>query len=113
MKANILQVMEELRGPIVDDLSKTTVCLTRTAYCVKECPTKILDPKDLLCMEDPIHELDSTWISKFRRSSCFYHLNELKTQAKNRGTALSQGYKSLLLDVTSLNFLALTFLLLI
>ncbi|GFO35253.1 hypothetical protein PoB_006175800 [Plakobranchus ocellatus] len=105
--------MEELRGPIVDDQNKTTVCLTRTAYCVKECPTKMLDPNDLLCMEDPIHELDSTWISKFRSSSCFYHLNELKTQAKNRGTALSQGYKSLLLYVTSLNFLALTFLLLI
>ncbi|GFN98949.1 hypothetical protein PoB_002545500 [Plakobranchus ocellatus] len=109
--ANIPQVMEELRGRIVDDQNKTTVCLTRTAYCVKECPTKILDPNDLLCMEDPIYERDSAWISKFRSSSCFYHLKKLKTKAKNRATALRQGYKSLLQCVLSLSFLAVTILL--
>ncbi|GFO10203.1 hypothetical protein PoB_003670800 [Plakobranchus ocellatus] len=113
MKAKILHVMEELRGPIVDDQNKTTVCLTRTAYCLKECPTNILDPNDLLCMDDPIHELDSAWISKFRSSSCFYHLKKLKTTVKNGATIPRQGYKSLLLNVLLLNFLAVTILLLI
>ncbi|GFO30691.1 hypothetical protein PoB_005719600 [Plakobranchus ocellatus] len=55
---NIPQAMEELRDRIVDDLNKTTVCLTRTAYCCKGCPT-FLNPNDLLCMDDPIHERDS------------------------------------------------------
>ncbi|GFO35301.1 hypothetical protein PoB_006180600 [Plakobranchus ocellatus] len=110
-KAKIGQVMEELRGPIVDDQNKTTVCLTETAYCYKECPTNNLNPNQLFCMDDPLHERDSAWISKFRSSSCFYHLKKLKTKAKNRATTLRQGYKSLLQYVISLSFLAVAILL--
>ncbi|GFO43083.1 hypothetical protein PoB_006958800 [Plakobranchus ocellatus] len=40
---NITQDMKELRGQIVDDHNKTTVCLTKTAYCRNECPN-ILNP---------------------------------------------------------------------
>ncbi|GFO35300.1 hypothetical protein PoB_006180500 [Plakobranchus ocellatus] len=94
-KAKIKQVMEELRGPIVDDQNKTTVCLTKTAYCYKECPTNLLNPNLLFCMDDPVHERDSEWISTFRSSSCFYHLNELKRKAKNRATSFKKGYESL------------------
>ncbi|GFO16506.1 hypothetical protein PoB_004301100 [Plakobranchus ocellatus] len=94
-KANIPQVMEELRGRIVDNQNITTLCLTRTVYCHKECPTKILNPSHLFCMDDPVHERDSAWIRKFRSSSCFYHLNQRKTKAKNRATSLTQGYESL------------------
>ncbi|GFN74435.1 hypothetical protein PoB_000094100 [Plakobranchus ocellatus] len=103
---NLPQLMEELRGPIVNNQSKTTVCLTKTAYCQRECPTNILNPNDLLCMDDPEHERDSAWVSRFHTLSCFYHLNELKTKAKNRATSLSQGYESLLQYVLSLRFLA-------
>ncbi|GFN98947.1 hypothetical protein PoB_002545300 [Plakobranchus ocellatus] len=110
-KINIPQVMEELRGRIVDDENTTTVCLTKTVYCFKECPTKVLNPNQLLCMDDPVHERDSAWISKFRSSSCFYHLNKLKTQAKNRVTTFRQDSESLLQYVLSLNFLGVTILL--
>ncbi|GFO30315.1 hypothetical protein PoB_005682000 [Plakobranchus ocellatus] len=107
---NLLQLMEELRGPIVNDQNKTTVCLTKTAYCHRECPN-ILNPNDLLCMDDPEHEHDSAWISRFHNSSCFYHLNELKTKTKNRATSLSQGYESLLQYILSLSFVTVTILL--
>ncbi|GFO43091.1 hypothetical protein PoB_006959600 [Plakobranchus ocellatus] len=109
---NLPQDMEELRGPIVNDQNKTTVCVTKTAYCHRECPNT-LNPDDLLCMDDPEHKSDSAWIGKFRTSSCFYHLNELKTKAKNRATTLSQGYESLLQYVLSLSFLAVTIPLLV
>ncbi|GFN98945.1 hypothetical protein PoB_002545100 [Plakobranchus ocellatus] len=34
------KLMEELRGRIVDDQNKTTVCLTKTVYCFKNAPPK-------------------------------------------------------------------------
>ncbi|GFO35262.1 hypothetical protein PoB_006176700 [Plakobranchus ocellatus] len=108
-KANIPQVMEMLRGRIVDDQNKTTVCVTKTAYCHKECPNN-LNSNFLFCMDDPVHELDSAWISKFGSSSCFFHLNELKTQAKNRITALRQDSEFLLQYVLSLSFLGVAIL---
>ncbi|GFO30790.1 hypothetical protein PoB_005729500 [Plakobranchus ocellatus] len=102
--------MEELRGPIVDDQNKTTVCLTRTAYCGEGCPT-YLSPNDLLCMDDPIHESDSALIRKFGNSSCFHHLNKLKPKAKNKATTLGQDSESFLQYELSLSFLAVTILL--
>ncbi|GFN98941.1 hypothetical protein PoB_002544700 [Plakobranchus ocellatus] len=108
-KVNITQVMEELRGRIVDDQNKTTVCLTKTAYCQIQC-LKNLNPNLLFCMDDTVHERDSALIREFRSSSCFYHLNKLKTQAKNRGTALTQASESLLEYELSLSFLAVTIL---
>ncbi|GFO35264.1 hypothetical protein PoB_006176900 [Plakobranchus ocellatus] len=110
-KANIPQVMEELRGRIVDDQNKTVVCLTKTVYCFKECPIKVLNPTQLLCMDDPVHEFDSALIRELRSSSCFHHLNQLKTKAKNRAITLTQDSESLLQYVLSLSFLAVTILL--
>ncbi|GFO35267.1 hypothetical protein PoB_006177200 [Plakobranchus ocellatus] len=109
-KINIPQVMEELRGRIVDDQNKTTVCVTKTVYCHRECPIKILNPNQLLCMDDPVHERDSAWISKFRSSSCFYSLKKLKTKAKNKATTFRQDSESLLQYVLSLSFLGVTIL---
>ncbi|GFO05773.1 hypothetical protein PoB_003227800 [Plakobranchus ocellatus] len=106
---NLTQDMEELRGPTVDDHNKTTVCLTKTAYCHNEC-SNILNPNHLLCMDDPEHKRDSAWISRFHTSSCSYYFNQLMTKAKNRAATLSQGYESLLHFVLLLNFLAVTIL---
>ncbi|GFN74501.1 hypothetical protein PoB_000100700 [Plakobranchus ocellatus] len=108
---NIPHVMEELRGRIVNYQYKTTVCITQTVYCNREC-SKNLNPNQLLCMDDPVHERDSAWISRFHSSSCFYHLDKLKTKAKNRATTLRQDSESLLQYVLSLSFLAVPMLLL-
>ncbi|GFN76440.1 hypothetical protein PoB_000294600 [Plakobranchus ocellatus] len=109
--ANIRQVMEELRGRIVDDQNKTTVCLTETAYCQIQCPSEMLNPNNLYCMDDSVHERDSAWINTFRSSSCFYHLDKLKTKAKNRAITFTEGYESLLQYVLSLSLLAVAILL--
>ncbi|GFN98937.1 hypothetical protein PoB_002544300 [Plakobranchus ocellatus] len=108
-EVKIQHVMEEFRGRIVDDQNKTTVCLTQTIYCHKKC-RNVLNPNDLLCMDDPLHERDSAWIREFRGSSCFYHLDKLQTKAKNRATTLEQNSKSMLQYVLSLSFLAVTIL---
>ncbi|GFO35261.1 hypothetical protein PoB_006176600 [Plakobranchus ocellatus] len=110
-KINIPQAMEELRGRIVDDQNKTTVCLTKTVYCSKECSIKVLNPSHLLCMDDPVHERDSASIRELHSSSCFHHLNQLKTKAKNRAITLTQDSESLLQYVLLLSFLAVTILL--
>ncbi|GFO00462.1 hypothetical protein PoB_002696700 [Plakobranchus ocellatus] len=107
---NLTQDMERLRGPIVDDHNKTTMCVTETAYCHREC-SNILKSNNLLCMDDPEHERDSAWINMFYTSSCFYHFNELMTKSKSRAATLSQGYESLLHFVLSLSFLAVTIIL--
>ncbi|GFO35251.1 hypothetical protein PoB_006175600 [Plakobranchus ocellatus] len=105
----IRKVMEEFRGPIVDDQNKTTVCVTQTVYCHKEC-RNIPNRNDLLCMDDPLHERDSAWIRQFDNSSCFYHFNELKKKAKNKAITLEKDSESFLQCVLSLSFLAVTIL---
>ncbi|GFO48760.1 hypothetical protein PoB_007526500 [Plakobranchus ocellatus] len=104
MGIDLPQGLEELRGPIVDDQNKTTVCLTKTTEFQ-------IDPNKLLCMEDPLYERDSTWISRFSNSSCFYHFENLETKTKNIAVTLIESYETLLQCLLSLSFLATTMLL--
>ncbi|GFO50520.1 hypothetical protein PoB_007702500 [Plakobranchus ocellatus] len=89
---DVAQGMEEIRGPVVDDQNTTTVCLTAT-YDTNMKPTL------LLCMDDPVRERDSIWLSRFRSSSCFQHLNILKSNTKNKATTV-KGRFAILLQYT-------------
>ncbi|GFO02641.1 hypothetical protein PoB_002914600 [Plakobranchus ocellatus] len=89
---DLAQGMEEIRGPVVDNQTTTTVCLTAT-YDAN------MKPAPLLCMDDPVRERDSVWISRFSSSSCFQYLNNLKSNTKNEAATV-KGRHDILLQYT-------------
>ncbi|GFO33958.1 hypothetical protein PoB_006046300 [Plakobranchus ocellatus] len=85
LRLELAQDMEAIRGPTVDDQnSSTTVCVA---------PLTMIDYIDGLtmdCMDDHLYERDSTWLSEFRSSPCFRHLespdgNEATTVMDSHG----------------------------
>ncbi|GFO33955.1 hypothetical protein PoB_006046000 [Plakobranchus ocellatus] len=85
LRLQLAQGMEAIRGLRVDDQnSSTTVCLA---------PLTMMDYIDGLtldCMDDHLYERDSTWLSEFRSSPCFRHLespdgNEATTVMNSHG----------------------------
>ncbi|GFO40949.1 hypothetical protein PoB_006745400 [Plakobranchus ocellatus] len=87
---NLTKSMEKLRGPRLHNQNKTTVCLTPTNGKDK------MDPKRLLCMIDPVHEFDSSLISRFRNSSCFNYFDNLEKKIRNRATTFIENYEMLI-----------------
>ncbi|GFO03474.1 hypothetical protein PoB_002997900 [Plakobranchus ocellatus] len=78
--------MEELRGRVVNKQTTTTVCLS-SVNSLQE-----VDPNFLYCLDDPVYERDAAWISKFRTSPCFSHLEveRLESQKRNKANRLTK-----------------------
>ncbi|GFO10478.1 hypothetical protein PoB_003698300 [Plakobranchus ocellatus] len=66
--------MEQLRGPIVDKQNTTTVCLTPVSIS-KNTKAK---PTHIYCMEDPVHERDTTLLHGLHSSPCFSLVEDLE-----------------------------------
>ncbi|GFN86683.1 protein c-ets-1 [Plakobranchus ocellatus] len=78
------QGMEQLRGPVMDNQTTTTVCLS-TVY-----DSFVDQPQRLSCMEDPVYERDGTWLNQFGDSSCFSHLERLKAGSSSSSSSSSR-----------------------
>ncbi|GFN86598.1 hypothetical protein PoB_001310400 [Plakobranchus ocellatus] len=86
------QGMEQLRGPVVDNGTTTTVCVT-SVIGLHDLST---DPNRLKCMNDSEYERDNAWLSKFQSSNCFSHLKNIQS-AGNNGSNGVVGYRGILL----------------
>ncbi|GFN87030.1 hypothetical protein PoB_001353600 [Plakobranchus ocellatus] len=95
------QVMEELRGPIVDNQMTATVCLSFVSIYSKNSPLY------LYCMEDLLYEHDASLINKLRNSSCVSHLDSL---GRNKAVAVVEDNRGSLALILSLLFLFILFL---
>ncbi|GFO11109.1 hypothetical protein PoB_003761400 [Plakobranchus ocellatus] len=67
----------DLRGPVMDNHTTTTVCLS-TVY-----DSFVYQPGRLSCMEDPVYERDWIWLNDFRNSTCFSHLESLRSDSSS------------------------------
>ncbi|GFO17028.1 hypothetical protein PoB_004353300 [Plakobranchus ocellatus] len=105
-KVDFFKDMEQLRGPIVDNQTTTTVCLSAVydAIGVYENLEKV-DPKHLKCMNDPVYEHDEDWITKFLDSPCFSHFDNLQSPGANGAFGIIKDRGILLVWVLFLYFL--------
>ncbi|GFN99332.1 hypothetical protein PoB_002583800 [Plakobranchus ocellatus] len=69
--------MEQLRGPVLDNQTTTTVCLTVVSSSFN------LHLDMLRCMDDPVYESDVPWVHEFRSSPCFFYLENNESAASN------------------------------
>ncbi|GFO37232.1 reverse transcriptase/ribonuclease h/methyltransferase [Plakobranchus ocellatus] len=85
--------MQQLRGPIVDNQTTTTVCLSPVydSYQIEE-----VDPKHLGCIDDPVYERDADWITKFHDSPCFSHFENLQSPGANGAISMIKDRGTLL-----------------
>ncbi|GFO37701.1 hypothetical protein PoB_006420600 [Plakobranchus ocellatus] len=95
-----LQSMEELRGQIVDNQNTTTVCITQVSGFLD------IALDTLKCMDDPVYERDALWLSKFRSSPCFSHLEDDELTGRDRATAVMIDDGILFVTMLTLNFLS-------
>ncbi|GFO11474.1 hypothetical protein PoB_003797900 [Plakobranchus ocellatus] len=88
------QRLEKLRGPVLDNGTTTTVCLTLVVgvYYMNA------NPNRLKCMDDSEYERDNAWLSKFQSSNCFSHLKNIQS-AGNNGSNGVVGYRRILLKL--------------
>ncbi|GFN74560.1 hypothetical protein PoB_000106600 [Plakobranchus ocellatus] len=105
-KVNFFKYMKQLRGPIVDNQTTTTVCLSAVydAIGVYKNLDKV-DPKHLKCMDDPVYEHDADWITKFHDSPCFSHFENLQSPGANGAFGIIKDRGVLLVGVFFLYFL--------
>ncbi|GFN99866.1 hypothetical protein PoB_002637200 [Plakobranchus ocellatus] len=69
IEVSLSQGMEELRGPILDNQTTTTVCLSVVST------GRAVLPDHLRCIDDPVYERDAAWLCKHRISPCFSQLS--------------------------------------
>ncbi|GFO37702.1 hypothetical protein PoB_006420700 [Plakobranchus ocellatus] len=99
MSLPYLQSMEELRGQMLDNQNTTTVCVTEVSGFLE------IDLNTLKCMDDPVYERDALWLSKFRSSPCFSHLEDDEPTGRDQATAVMIDDGILLVTMLTLNFL--------
>ncbi|GFO11454.1 hypothetical protein PoB_003795900 [Plakobranchus ocellatus] len=98
-KLDFLKSMQQLRGPIVDNQTTTTVCLSPVydSYQVED-----VDPKHLGCIDDPVYERDADWITKFLDSPCFSHFENLQSPGANGAISMIKDREILLVKQSDL-----------
>ncbi|GFO46024.1 hypothetical protein PoB_007252900 [Plakobranchus ocellatus] len=80
-------IMEKIRGPpVVDQNGTTTVCVA-PANSQSE-----INPNTLRCMDDYLHERDLIWLSEFRSSPCFRHLENLESLSSNKASTIMESH---------------------
>ncbi|GFO48842.1 hypothetical protein PoB_007534700 [Plakobranchus ocellatus] len=84
LRLELARDMEAIRGPTVDDQnSTTTVCIAALTMI------DYIDGLPIDCMDDHLYERDSTWLSEFRSSPCFRHLESL---GRNEATTVMDSH---------------------
>ncbi|GFN83531.1 hypothetical protein PoB_001003700 [Plakobranchus ocellatus] len=79
-KLDYLKNVEQLRGPVVDNQTTTTVCVS-TVF--QTSGVEDIDPNELKCMDDPVYERDAVWITKFLDSPCLSLFDNLQLRSTN------------------------------
>ncbi|GFN74499.1 hypothetical protein PoB_000100500 [Plakobranchus ocellatus] len=95
-KVDFFKGMEQLRGPIVDNKTTTTVCVSAVydITWIEEVDTKYLG-----CMDDPVYEHGAVWINKFLDSPCFSHFENLQSPGANGAFGIIKDHGILLVGV--------------
>ncbi|GFN99698.1 hypothetical protein PoB_002620400 [Plakobranchus ocellatus] len=94
VQVDLAQGMKAIRGPRVDDQNRTTtVCAAPFAMI------DYLYGLDLYCMDDHLYERDSTWLSEFRSSPCFRHLESLGSNEATTVVESQEGWRQRMLGL--------------
>ncbi|GFO01407.1 hypothetical protein PoB_002791200 [Plakobranchus ocellatus] len=102
------QVMEEFRGPVVNN-QNTTVCLSTTE--LHRSDNNGPNTRYIYCMDDPEYERDASLARRFRSSPCLSYLNEIEIFSNDGVTNNAMGNKKILFKcVLSLNILVVIFI---
>ncbi|GFN84721.1 hypothetical protein PoB_001122700 [Plakobranchus ocellatus] len=97
------QVMKKLRGPVVDNQTTTTVCVSGLDS------HNDLAVDSLACIDDPEYERDAALLNTIRSSPCFSRLENLELPDTNGAIPMTGNYKILLNWVSSLCILLFFF----